>query len=136
MGNAIKTKKLVKYYNLNEDRSLLLDNIQEKININESDISKIKNSISELKNSYMNINKTYSSEIFDIKKCVSDSNKKIETNRNTNNMIIDDIKTNKIILDGFESRIKKLESIILDLENSNEFLDSLENQSIHETELD
>jgi len=136
MGNAIKTKKLVKYYNLNEDRSLLLDNIQEKININESDISKIKSCITEVKSSYMNINKTYSSEIFDIKKCVSDSNKKIETNRNTNNMIIDDIKTNKIILDGFESRIKKLESIILDLENSNEFLDSLENQSINETKLD
>jgi len=136
MGNAIKTKKLVKYYNLNEDRSLLLDNIQEKININESDISKIKSCITEVKSSYMNINKTYSSEIFDIKKCVSDSNKKIETNRNTNNMIIDDIKTNKIILDGFESRIKKLESIILDLENSNEFLDSLENQNINETKLD
>jgi hypothetical protein len=136
MGNAIKTKKLVKYYNLNEDRSLLLDNIQEKININEENISKIKSCITEVKSSYMNINKTYSSEIFDIKKCVSDSNKKIETNRNTNNMIIDDIKTNKIILDGFESRIKKLESIILDLENSNEFLDSLENQSINETKLD
>lgn len=136
MGNAIKTKKLVKYYNLNEDRSLLLDNIQEKININEENISKIKSCITEVKSSYMNINKTYSSEIFNIKKCVSDSNKKIETNRNTNNMIIDDIKTNKIILDGFESRIKKLESIILDLENSNEFLDSLENQNINETKLD
>lgn len=136
MGNAIKTKKLVKYYNLNEDRSLLLDNIQEKININESDIFKIKSCITEVKSSYMNINKTYSSEIFDIKKCVSDSNKKIENNRNTNNMIIDDIKTNKIILDGFESRIKKLESIILDLENSNEFLDSLENQSNNEIGLE
>ena len=136
MGNAIKTKKLVKYYNLNEDRSLLLDNIQEKININEENISKIKSCITEVKSSYMNIKKTYSSEIFDIKKCVSDSNKKIETNRNTNNMIIDDIKTNKIILDGFESRIKKLESIILDLENSNEFLDSLENQSNNEIGLE
>ena len=30
-------------------------------------------------------------------------------------------KTNKIILDGFESRIKKFFMPILDLENSNEF---------------
>ena len=63
MGNAIKKKKLVKYYNLSDDRSLLLDNIQEKISINEDTIYKIKNSITEIKNSYMNINKTYSNEI-------------------------------------------------------------------------
>ena len=77
----------------------------------------------------MNINKTYSNEIFDIKKSQSGLNNRMENIRNVNNMIVDDIKTNKIILDGFESRIKKLESIILDLENSNEFLDSIENQS-------